>query len=119
MAAATRSERRRFHGLRDWRQTFDPGAEFVWRRRYRYGDALVEPGDAVDKAALGPKRLRTFWHAGAIEIAGWRPTTARARAESVECVSSDSRRSQGNDRNTVVQEGEGLAQGGLLADPVG
>jgi hypothetical protein len=61
--------------MRDWRQTFDPDAEFVYRKRRKFAhepSGFTEPGALVSeqaRTALGAHKLKMWWRAGWIQLA--------------------------------------------------
>lgn len=68
--------------MRHWKQHFCADAEFVYRKRLNLGGGeWSSKGSPVDKAALGPKKLRRFWDSNVIEIANWRPLNVIQRDE--------------------------------------
>lgn len=95
--------------LRDRRQRFDAGAEFVWRKRVRWGDdpgrLFTAPRDLVDKSAVGRGKLRRLWDAEVIELAAWRPASSRADAAEGEGVDAGGGGSQGRALATSSQSG--------------
>ncbi len=64
--------------IRHWKQRWDPGADFVFLKRMKLGldpkHPVALPGDPVPKgdARLGRGRLKRWWDAGFIGLAGWR-----------------------------------------------
>ena len=62
----------RVRRLRHWKQRFDPGVQFIWRRAVRWHGKLVKTGDKIPKAlAEHPTKLRRFWESGVIELANF------------------------------------------------
>lgn len=56
--------------IRHWKQQFDKGARFVWRKPTKWdGNTSFEAGSEVPKGLLPPTKLRRFWEAGRIELA--------------------------------------------------
>lgn len=58
--------------IRSWKERWDPKAEFVFAKRLKLGladQAVVLPGDPVDKTQFSLQRLRRWWTAGAIRLA--------------------------------------------------
>lgn len=58
--------------MRNWKERWDPDAEFVFNKRLKLGldaeNPWVMPGDPVDKLALGIRRLHRWWDAGMISL---------------------------------------------------
>ena len=58
--------------MRSWRERWDPDAEFVYNKRLKLGldpeNPWVQPGDPVDKLAIGIRRLHRWWDAGMIRL---------------------------------------------------
>ena len=58
--------------MRNWKERWDPEAEFVYNKRLKMGldpeNPWVMPGDPVDKLALGIRRLHRWWDAGTIRL---------------------------------------------------
>ena len=58
--------------MRNWKERWDPNAEFVFNKRLKLGldteNPWVLPGDPVDKEALGICRLHRWWDAGMISL---------------------------------------------------
>ena len=58
--------------MRNWRERWDPDAEFVFNKTLNLGldpeNPRVVPGDPVDKEALGLHRLQHWWNAGFIRL---------------------------------------------------
>lgn len=65
------------HHVRHWREKWDLNADMVFTRHFRLGlcgQEWANPGDPVTPAmrkALGPQRLRTWWHARYIGLREW------------------------------------------------
>lgn len=56
--------------LRHWKQRFDPGAQFIWRRAVIWNGEKVKLGSPVPQALLDqPTKLRRFWESSTIELA--------------------------------------------------
>ena len=56
--------------LRHWKQRFEPGARFVFRRLTRWGDRAYQPGDPIpEDLQQNTRRLRAMWDARRIELA--------------------------------------------------
>ena len=54
--------------LRHWKQRFEPGARFVWRRSINWkGDEMTVVGDRVPDD-IGHGKLRRLWDARKIEL---------------------------------------------------
>lgn len=64
--------------IRHWKQRWDPNADFVFLKRMSLGldpkRPVAMPGDPVPKGEvrLGRGRLKRWWDAGYIGLAGWR-----------------------------------------------
>ena len=55
--------------LRNWRERFNPGVEFVFRRPILWLDKQYLPGDTLpDDLKTNRGKLRTLWDAGRIEL---------------------------------------------------
>lgn len=56
--------------FRHWKQRFEPGAKFIFRRGLTYGPKTYQPGDLIpDELQNNRKKLRLFWDSGYIELA--------------------------------------------------
>ena len=69
--------------VRHWKQRWDPSAPMIFRRRVRWGDRAYEPGDPIpDDLAANRRKLRNFWEASWIELAGFiAPDVATGQVE--------------------------------------
>lgn len=67
--------------VRHWRQTFDPNAKFVVRRRMLFRGKTLERGDELPSEGMSPHTLRLWWKAFIIELADWQPPKAERPAE--------------------------------------
>lgn len=56
--------------LRHWKQQFEPGAKFIWRRKSKWAGVTYESGTPLDPEIIPNKaKLRRLWEAGRIELA--------------------------------------------------
>lgn len=55
--------------LRHWRQRFQKGAKYIWRRRIIWeGKETVVGAECPESLTSNPKKLRLFWEAKTIEL---------------------------------------------------
>jgi hypothetical protein len=61
---------RPIRSLRHWKQRFDRGAKFIWRRAITWKGKPVVPGAVIPKElADNPTKLKRFWESSTIELA--------------------------------------------------
>lgn len=55
--------------MRHWRQRYEKGAEYIWRRSVTWqGEQTVVGSKCPDSLTANPKKLRLFWEAKTIEL---------------------------------------------------
>lgn len=88
---------RKVRKLRHWKQRFDKGAEFIWRRPLPWNGETVKAGSPIpDDLKNNLSKLRRFWESGVIELAQFEEPDVvtgqkAAKADKAEPVKTDDR----------------------------